>query len=510
MPFPLRVAALTLAACLASASVAFADDDDTAAFSSAPTLLTFCGGDYAILVGDGCQDGSYARLATELDRALQAALAKLPANVRPLLKRDQYWFGETLGIAAQYGYPQPEDPADRDAVVETVRRRIASLTRMTDSVGRAGVLGQWDDAFGSVTVMEAEPGAYRLSIDTDSGSIPDDDRHWRCRASALVKPAGNGWLAGDLVLATKKEGAGSPNDDPPALRLPIRMRRQGETLRIVVTQRKEPFDYGSLESCRVSEQVTSTYFASGKAGAAPSDRIDTSFVAPTFDCARPVTESDEEICADPDLASQDVRLNRAWKALLPRLDEATRRALIEDQRSWIREQAGVFPTSLHPAADKPTSDLHHVGYAREMIDLLQRERIALLEGFDENRKGLVGLWLGHTAILNVTSAGDGAIEAKGWKWDWTDYKAGCTYEMQGKATGSGFRAGDGGKNPDTLERDHAMLIVNRLDDVFARKRNGTEGADEMKCLRSMQASSTVRLFPVRYSPDIDNTGQWHR
>jgi hypothetical protein len=33
-----------------------------------------------------------------------------------------------------------------------------------------------------------------------------------------------------------------------------------------------------------------------------------------------------------------------------------------------------------------------------------------------------------------------------------------------------FRSDDGGKNPDTLERDHATLIVNRLDDVFAKKR----------------------------------------
>jgi len=48
-----------------------------------------------------------------------------------------------------------------------------------------------------------------------------------------------------------------------------------------------------------------------------------------------------------------------------------------------------------------------------------------------------------------------------------------------------------------------MLIVNRLDDEFAKKRSGDKGADEMKCRRSMQASSTARLFPAKPSADID-------
>ena len=54
---------------------------------------------------------------------------------------------------------------------------------------------------------------------------------------------------------------------------------------------------------------------------------------------RPETASDEEICADPDLADNDQRLNKAWKALLPRLDDMTRRALTEDQRGWVHAQA---------------------------------------------------------------------------------------------------------------------------------------------------------------------------
>jgi hypothetical protein len=75
--------------------------------------------------------------------------------------------------------------------------------------------------------------------------------------------------------------------------------------------------------------------------------------------------------------------------------------------------------------------------------------------------------------------------------------------MSGKVRGGTFRADDGGKNPDTLERDHATLIVNRRDDAFASARKSPEGVDEMKCRRSMEASSTARLFPVKPSPDID-------
>jgi hypothetical protein len=63
------------------------------------------------------------------------------------------------------------------------------------------------------------------------------------------------------------------------------------------------------------------------------------------------------------------------------------------------------------------------------------------------------------------------------------------------------------KNPDTLERESATLIVNRQDDAFARKRRGPDDdADPPKCLRNYTISSTARLFPARPSPDIDNLG----
>jgi hypothetical protein len=42
--------------------------------------------------------------------------------------------------------------------------------------------------------------------------------------------------------------------------------------------------------------------------------------------------------------------------------------------------------------------------------------------------------------------------------------------------------------------------------VFAKKRDGSDEADEPKCKRNYTNSSTARLFPARPSPDIDNLG----
>jgi uncharacterized protein YecT (DUF1311 family) len=227
---------------------------------------------------------------------------------------------------------------------------------------------------------------------------------------------------------------------------------------------------------------------------------------PSFDCTKPATASEEEICSDPDLADNDQRLNRAWKALQPRLDEATRRALAEDQRDWVHAQGEEYPEFLHPGWNKTTYFMHFTSDGRDRLNKMQRERIALLEGFDETRTGIAGVWLSSTAILKVTRADDGGLKAEGWKWEQGDWKAGCDYDMSGKLVKGTFRSDDERKNPDTLERDHAMLIVNRMDDAFAKKRHGADGEDEPKCKRGFQNSSTARLFPARPSADINDFG----
>lgn len=172
----------------------------------------------------------------------------------------------------------------------------------------------------------------------------------------------------------------------------------------------------------------------------------------------------------------------------------------------MRAQVNQYPQFLHPAWEKQSYFMHYAANGRDKLDRFQKERIALLEGFDEKRSGLAGIWLSHTAILKVTAAEDGSLKAEGWKWDQGDWKAGCDFDIKGKVSGGVFRSDEKRKNPDTLERDHATLIVNRLDDVFAAKRPGKDDADEPKCRRNMINSSTARLFPAKPSPDIDNLG----
>ena len=477
-------------------------DDFLRASSSAPTAISLGGegGENRITIAD-CKKAGTDKLVAQIDKAFDAALPKLPANVRPLLKRDQAWFNEMIIDAADVLADTDEDEL-KAGFAAALRRRTAALGGLAS--GRPGISGNWVNAFGSITLTPTEGGAYHLAADLrgDYGG----DRRRTCKLSADLKPSRTGWFSGPVVIEMdastdkpKTEARAAPSKPPS-----IKLRRQGETLRIVGTIDDEEWD--GLNDCSSMWQVTGSYFAAGKDAA--SDKADTAFVAPTFDCTRPETATDEEICADPDLADNDQRLNRAWKALQPRLDEATRRALIDDQRNWVKSQTEQFPEFLHPAWNKQSSQVHFTVDARDHVNGLQRERLALLEGFDDKRSGLAGTWLAYDAIIKVTAEKDGTLKAVGWKWEQGDWKAGCDYEMTGKVVGGAFRSDAQRKNPDTLERDHAMLIVNRRDDVFAKKRAGKDGtedsADEAKCKRRLDNSSTARLFPARPSPDIDN------
>ena len=184
--------------------------------------------------------------------------------------------------------------------------------------------------------------------------------------------------------------------------------------------------------CRGANQSTANYFAIGTMPAANGLSAPAPFVAPTFDCVHPATESDEEICADPDLAANNVRINKAWKRLLPRLDAATRRLLTEDQRAWAKSQPERYFSMLHPAWAKQTNFVHWTALARANLAQLQRERIVMLENYDENRLGYEGEWWGYNAILSVTRDKDSKLSADGNKWFEGDYKGGCDYQLQGR------------------------------------------------------------------------------
>jgi uncharacterized protein YecT (DUF1311 family) len=499
-----RLATFAVALSLVPAS-AGAMDEYLRASSRAPTPIRLCGGTDGDRIKTAmCKENGYDRLVARIDKAFDAVLPKTPANIRPLLKRDQVWFNEMILEAADL-VVEMDDGDIRGGFAETLRSRATALESMADGIRRTGFTGRWSNAFGSIAVTPAEGDAYRLAVNirVNYGS----DRHAECTVGALVKPAADGWLAGSLraeeAAPAKAADARSDPKKPPA----IRMRRQGETLRVAIVAGDEGYD---LPGCESVEQITASYFASGKPEAAPG-KADTTFVSPTFDCTDLKTATEEEICADPDLADNDQRLNRAWKALLPRLDDLTRRALTEDQRHWVKSQAAQFPQFLHPAWEKRTSQMHYTTDARDHLNALQRERIALLEGFDDKRAGLAGIWLAYNAIIRITASADGTLSGQGWKWEQGDWKAGCDYAITGKVVNGVFRSSGQRKNPDTLERDRAILIVNRLDEAFAKKRwkkDGTadETADEAKCRRNVANSSTAKLFPARPSPDIDNFG----
>jgi uncharacterized protein YecT (DUF1311 family) len=503
-----RLAALALTIAGFAPVAACASDDFAAAICGGPTLLELCGDGLAPLKRAACKDAGFDKLATQIEKALQAALAKAPANVRPLLKRDQVWFDE-IALSAAESMPQSDDAGERQAFVASLRQRAATLEGIAAGFGRSGIAGRWANAFGSVAVTPADGGTYRIMIDMRAVYGMDDDRHWECRASALLRPEPGGWLSGKILPEDTKPAKSAAEDTAKAdtAKWPlIKIRRQGETLRVVVDDDRNWRD-PKLPNCKNTGQITASFFASGKTDVAAIAAADTAFVAPTFDCVDPATASDEEICADPDLAENDLKLNRAWKALLPRLDPTTRRALIEDQRGYVRAQANQYPEFLHPAWNKQHSNMHWTAGARNDLYRLQLERIALLDGFEETRHGFTGVWLAHNAILEVKQAADGSLTGHGWKWEQGDWKAGCDYAFKGKVINGVFRSDEERINPDTLEREHATLIVNRQDDVFAKKRGQSKGdADEPKCKRNMTNSSTARLFPARPSPNINNLG----
>lgn len=504
MPACRRLALLALiSACLAPLPASALDDFDRAS-SLGPTELELCGKDSDLASSADCKKTNYDARTRQIEKSLQAALAKTPTNVRPLLKRDQVWFNEMMLNTAEV-LPQADEESDaKQAFAETLRRRATTLDGIAQGFGRPGVAGRWVNTFGSITVTPAE-GGYRLAIDLLAVYGLGSERRRACKIEAEVKPASSAWFAGTIPPSgTKPARTGDGKSEPPKP-VTVKLRRQGESLRVVLAGDAEWLDEERTD-CNYMWQITGSYFADGKADAkAAGDKTEVAFVAPTFDCAKPESATDEEICADAELAENDQNLNRAWKALLPRLDEATRRSLTEDQRNWVKSQIQQYPQFLHPAWDKTTSFIHYTVDARDKLDRLQKERIALLDGFDEKRAGLTGIWLAYNAILKVTQAADGSLKAEGWKWDQGDWKAGCDFDMTGKMVGGKFVSDEKRKNPDTLERDHASLMVNRLDDVFAAKRTGDNG-DEPKCKRNYGNSSTARLFPAKPSPDINNFG----
>ncbi len=190
-----RLAALALAVGLLVPAAADAADEFARAIGSAPTLIRLCGGDDAPVAADLCKQHGFDALTTRLEQAFQATLTKAPAKIRPLLKRDQVWFGEAVVSAADS--LQHSDADAHEAFVANLRQRILTLEAIAAGFGRAGIGGRWASAFGSVVVTAADGGAYRIAI--EARSVYGMGQRRQCEASALVRPVPGRWLSGTLL-----------------------------------------------------------------------------------------------------------------------------------------------------------------------------------------------------------------------------------------------------------------------------------------------------------------------
>lgn len=494
---------LLVLAALAACGHALARDDENRSVSSRPTLITLCKRDDRAGKWPECKSGALDQQAREIEDRLRAVLARMPPLAALLLKRDAVWFREMLEIFTEEA--GGDGAGNREHVTERMKSRLDDLDAMLASAGRKSLAGRWANAFGEVQVSVGADGAYSVEASTSADYGTSDELRLSCEASAVVRADAGGWLSGQLER--KPDAQAAPANDEKPVPVKMRLLLQGDTLRLVVGDEAAQGPMAPEVVCEGPNQLTGTYFAAnGKVVASALPVEAGAAVAPSFDCRKPETASEEEICADPELASNDQRLNRAWKILLPRLDAASQRHLTADQKSWVTSQAAQFPIFLTPPWEKRRGFVHHTAKARDELARLQRERIAMLEGFDERRAGFKGLWLAHNAIVEIQIDGSGDLTANGRKWEQGSWKDYCEYEITGTVKGARFLAEEPRVNPDTLERDGASLIVNRQDDTFARtrsQRHGKAGYDEPKCRRVSSMSSTARLFPVRPSPDID-------
>ena len=76
-------------------------DEYLRASSSKSAPIKLCGETDADRIKTAlCKEQGYDKLVAQIDKAFDAVLPKTPANIRPLLKRDQAWFNEMILEAA--------------------------------------------------------------------------------------------------------------------------------------------------------------------------------------------------------------------------------------------------------------------------------------------------------------------------------------------------------------------------------------------------------------------------
>src|SRR6201996_6483595 len=212
------LAALAAAVLLLAPIAGHATDDTIAASSSHPVALKACNNsDDDTLKSETCKPAGYDKLVAAINQAFAATLAKTPANIKPLLRRDEVWFDEIILAAGEDGLP--------DDFADTLRQRATTIADIGNGFGRPGYLGHWVNALGKLDVT-ATDGGYRVAIETLTVYGADDRRKY-CEVTAQVKAGSDGWLSG-TVLPGEDQPAAKATPAEVAKPVTIKIRRQGE------------------------------------------------------------------------------------------------------------------------------------------------------------------------------------------------------------------------------------------------------------------------------------------
>jgi len=416
-----------------------------------------------------CADRELIGLDKAVDARFEAIVAKADPLTALLLRRDQAWFGEIATRGFTRKFEGADDPM-RLRLKDTLARRLEALNAINPRALAAGPAGTWGNALATVTVRAAGTDALQVKL-TAKLAYEERSDTLTCEVAGTFKDDGSGWFAGALA---SREAAGAR----------VRLRPQGNTLRIV-----SAYD-GDERVCGELASITGSYFPMVPDAAGTAAAVAARTVQPTFRCATARNADEEEICADPELAARDTEIARVYGETLRRLKPRLAARLRADQRAFVKDNATAYAASLHPAAAKDTSMLHHTDDARDELRLRLDERFAMLANLDENRKGVAGLWEAYNAALTIAPADDktgGTATAQGFKWEAGDYKSRCDFKSAGRIERGAFKPADAFP---TLTRDGAMLILSAED-------RDDKPASEAPDYCSRLPSAKARLFPVR-------------
>jgi uncharacterized protein len=451
-----------------------------------------------------CGDAELVRLDKAVDSSLQKLLKAADPLTAMLLRRDQRWFKDIVGAQGIEAFDDT-NTTERKHVLDALQGRLARLGRLRAGAAPTGLVGEWGNVHGLVLITKGRGDALRVRI-VSQVTYAEEDKTHVCGLTAIVKPE-DGWYQGEP--APNKNGVAEDDDDddddtanaaeaededeanPPRLRL----RLQGNTLRVVMEVNDED------GFCNGPSSVTGSYFAGIRGMSstnAKSEEVAARTVSPTFDCATARRPDAEEICADPELAEQDVELAKTYKDALDELKPETATHLRADQRAFVQSNADAFDAYFMQAWDKRGSYVHHTDDARGELDTRQKERIAMLENIEEDREGLAGRWVGHNAMLTVAPAEgktDGTLRASGGVWRTGAYKSHCEFEADGKAADSTFKTEAAFPK---LARDGATLTID-AEQASPEPDVASRGSPPY-CTR--MDSANARLFPVSDDAEI--------